>query len=261
MAIGWQIILRREDDAVLAPGTHARRAWSALVARVAKGWPVVAFHAPDTHAHVPALGTRAEVGELARRLQIGLGHLLGRAEKLEPARLKPIHDQAHLRNLFRYVLDQERHHGIAPDPFHEASALPDLMGLRVNAGWMRPVVAQHLPRVRRADLVELLGLEPRELAAADLSALADAAAAAVALPGLSGPRRLVVHARAAAVQLACPGFRTRAIAETLATPLRTVQRLSSYACDPALLRAVGDQWRLRSWVRGGGRRVGATDEG
>jgi len=249
MPIGWQLILRCVDDAVLAPTVQARRAFSACVTRLALGLPLVAFHAPDGHAHLALLGDRALAGQLARALAIGLGRILDHAGHLEPVRLRPVHDQSHARNLFRYTLDQRRHHGLALDPFHEASALPDLLDLRVSGRWMRAVVAQHLPRVRRDLLVQLLGVEPRELQGAELRHLADAAAAAIALPELRGRASQVVAARAAAVQLARAAFRSPAVAEALDLALRTVQRLGRVDdLPPELVAAVDGQWRLRSWV-------------
>lgn len=251
MPIGWQLILRRRDDAVLAADLSSRRALARCVARVGRGLPVVAFHAPDGHAHVAVLADRTVAGRLGWRLASGVGQVLGHRGQLEPVRFREVHDQAHARNLFRYVLDQARHHGVAPDPFHEASALPDLVGMRTTGRWMREVVRERLPRVRRRDLVALLGAEPRELDAADPGVLAEAAAAAIGAVELRGRRPEVVAARAAAVQLACPGFRTAAVAVLLDTPLRTVQRLLHHPLPPHVLEAVDQQWRLRSWVRDG----------
>ncbi len=246
MPIGWQIILRRHDDAVLAPGVAARRDLARCIARIAAGLPLVGFHAPDGHAHVPTLLDRQAAGELARRLQLGLGQVLGHHGQLEPARLRPVHDQGHLRNLFRYTLDQQRHHGVVPDPFHEASALPDLLGLRVTGAWMRRVVTEHLPRVRRGMLTELLGVDPRDLDQVDLPYLADAAAAAVGRRDLRGRSADVVAARAAAVQLAQPDFRVAAVADALGCSLRSMSRLARRAVPASLTQAVQAQWRLRS---------------
>ena len=58
-------------------------------------------------------------------------------------------------------------------------------------------------------------MEPRELLAADLASLADAAAAAVARADLTGQTPDVVAARAAAVQLARPDLRAHAVARAL----------------------------------------------
>jgi len=157
--IGFQLIVRRFDDAVLAPGVPARRAFAACVTRVARGWPLLAFDAADGHSHLPGLFDRQQAGRLSRSLLLGLGQTMGHSGGLEPVRLRTIDDQGHAMSLFRYTLRQEEHHGVEPDPFHEASALPDLLGLRINGRWVRSVVAERLPRIRREDLVGLLGVE------------------------------------------------------------------------------------------------------
>lgn len=249
MTIGWQIILRRDDDAVLAPGVDARRALSSAICRVARGSGLVAFSAPDGHAHLPTLDTQRQAGQLARRVLLSLGQVLGHAGHFEPARLRPIHDQGHLRNLFRYTLDQERHHGIEVDPFHEASALPDLLGLRTTGAWMRGVVARHLPRLGRSDLVELLGVEPRDLVEVDIAELAGAAAASIGRAGLGSRRPAEVLARSAAVQLGQEGFSSSVLAKALQITPRSVQRLAQHPVPARFLAAVGGQWRLRTWVR------------
>lgn len=259
MPIGWQLIIRRVDDAVLAPGVDARRAFSSCVARVARGFPLVAFHAPDGHAHLPMLGSRAAAGQLSRKVLVGLGRVLGHAGAFEPGRLRPVHDQAHLRNLFRYTLDQQRHHGVTVDPFHEASALPDLLGLRVSGSWLREVVDERLPRVKRGMLTALLGVDPDELDEVDLACLADAGAAAIGRPSLDGRTSLVVTARAAAVQLARPDFPERSVAKALGCCRRTVCSLARHAVPPAIRAAVEGQWRLRTWVRGSQRSGGAQE--
>ncbi len=246
MPIGWQIILRRQDDAVLAPGVGPRRELARCIARIAVGLPLVGFNAPDGHAHLPTLLDRRQAGELARRLQLGLGQVLGHNGRLERARLRPIHDQAHLRNLFRYTLDQQRHHGVEPDPFHEASALPDLLGLRLTGAWMRQVVSERLPRVRRGMLTALLGVDPHELDQVALPCLGEAVAAAVGRPDPRGRTPDVVAARAAGVQLARLDFRAPAVADALGCSVRSVRRLARRAVPLSLKHAVHAQWRLRS---------------
>jgi hypothetical protein len=248
MAIGWQLIIRRADDAVLAPTTVCRRAFAACVSRVALGTATVAFQAPDGHAHVQLFGDRVRAGQLARALSIGLGQVLGHAGALEPVRLRPVHDQAHASHLFRYILDQQRHHGVATDPFHDASALPDLLGMRLGGGWMREVLAQRLPRVRRDLLVELLGVDPFSLVEVRADSLGAAAAAAIGAADLSGRSPQAVLARAAAAQVARSHLSAREVAAALHLPARTLQRLARCEVPPALLGAVLAQWTHRSWV-------------
>jgi len=250
MPIGWQLIVRRRDDSVLAPTVIEQRAFAACVTRIARGHALLAFDAPGGHSHMPGLFDRAEAGRLARALLVGLGRVLGQAGDFEPVRLRPINDQAHARSLFRYALNQPQRHALSPDPLRESSALPDLMGLRVTGRWMRLVVAQRLPEVQRHHLAELLGVEPRDLDDSNIRCLADAAAASIARPSLCGRTQDVVAARAAAIQLARRDFRTRSIADALGVSSRTVQVFTQVDVDPYLLKAVQDQWHLRSWMSG-----------
>ena len=250
MPIGWQIILRRRDDGVLAATVAERRALAACSARILRGSGLLCFGVAGGHGHWPGRWSRDEAGQAARALQIGLGRSLGHAGALEPARLTPIHDQRHLANTFLYALTQQAHHDVVPDPFFEATALPDLLGLRLSGAWLRPWVAERLPSLRRPQLTGVLGVDPDDLVATELSFLVDAAAAAVPLPALTGRTALEVQARAAAVQLAWGGFRAEAIADALSLSLRSVQRLRRAQVRADVRRAVLGQWRLRSWTRG-----------
>jgi hypothetical protein len=246
MPIGWQIILRRRDDGPLAATPAERRQLAACTLRVLRNTGLLSFGVAGGHGHWPGRWTREEAGQAARALQIGLGRFLGHAGELEPARLRPIHDQRHLSNAFLYALTQQVHHDMVPDPFHEATALPDLLGLRVVGLCLRPRVAERLPALRRPQLTDILGVDPDDLTHTELGCLADAAAAAVSLPGLTGRTHLEVQARAAAVQLASASEPSTAIAAALGISLRSAQRLKALAVPPDLLRAVLGQWRLRS---------------
>ncbi len=113
---------------------------------------------------------------------------------------------------------------------------------------MRGVVARHLPRVRRADLVDLLGVEPRAPEVVDLAHLAEAGAAAIGRTRLATHTPIEVMARAAAVQLARRSFTTRTVAEAPNLTPRSVERLARHEVHPNLLAAVQGQWRLRSLV-------------
>ncbi len=248
MPVGWQIIIRRRDDAILAPGVAARRCFARTIARVARGMPLLSFNAAAGHGHLQIAGCRAQAGELARRIQLSLGHHLGHARQLEPARLRPVHDQRHQQHLFRYILDQTQHHGLPTDPFHDASALPDLLGLRVTGAWMRAVVGERLPTLRLHALADRLDFDPFVIDTTSLDGLADAAAAALGEVSLGdrSPRALV--GRAAAVRVAAPGFGTTALAQHLQVSTRTVQRLLRRPVTEALLTAVRGQWSLRTRV-------------
>jgi len=112
----------------------------------------------------------------------------------------PVYDVRHLKTAFFYVLGQDRHHGLNNDPLHEASNLPDLLGVRTLAVWTAAHVKKYLPRVKREHLLAIAGWKNDE-AAPQLTELADAAAAAVGLSDLKGNTVGARRARRAAVEV------------------------------------------------------------
>ncbi len=168
-----------------------------------------------------------------------------------PAHYTPIKGQAHLGRAFEYILDQERHHGLNSDPFHEASNLPDLLGLRVLGRHTVASVRRHLPRVRRDHLLQFLppvDLERDPDVLAALSVLGDAVGAAVARPSSRGSPPDVIAARAAAA-----GLFTETPMPFVARALRvSAQRLRRNVAlqlpPPELREAVRGQVRLRAGV-------------
>jgi hypothetical protein len=84
------------------------------------------------------MGDRVAAGELVRRVQLGLQGVLRPGDGFERARVRPIVDQQHLERTCWYIQRQRDSHGCGHDPFHEASNLPDLLGLRVCGAWTGP---------------------------------------------------------------------------------------------------------------------------
>jgi hypothetical protein len=161
----------------------------------------------------------------------------------------PVRDQRHLRNTFRYVLRQEERHGIALDPLHEASNLPDLLRLRVigaeSQGWVRAL----LPRVDDALLRSMFG-DPeldREPTAQEVEGLlAAAAAAAVGLASCDGRTPWAVHARRAAVHAG--ELSVGRSARALGIGASTARRLKRETPREDLVAAIRLQMRLRAWA-------------
>jgi hypothetical protein len=244
--LGQHIILRLEDDRVIAPTAAARRILARAVLEVARPHCPLAFNGVDTHLHLETAGSGAQASELARRLKLSLVPRLGLEVGFAPARIKPILDQHHLRRTFAYILRQHDHHGYDEDPHHDASNLPDLLGLRLVGGYTAANVRSLLPRVRRADLLAALGLSSLESPAEiPLALLADAAAAAAALPALTGRSVEVVEARRAAVHVAGDHHDSSALARALGCSPRTIRRLRSEPALEPLTRAVALQLHLR----------------
>jgi len=170
MPVGHHVRLRARDDRVVTPSPADRRRYARTVLEVGREFGLLCFRGADTHGHVELACNRDAAGEFARRVEIALTLGLGVDGGFQPAWVGPIHDQRHLQATFRYILRQRDHHELESDPFHEASNLPDLLGLRPLGVYTAARVRELLPRVHRDDLLELLGADlgsppdPRHLA-------------------------------------------------------------------------------------------------
>ncbi len=254
MDLAFQLILRARDSRVLAPDLAQRRAWSRTLALAAMGQPLVAHGLADTHGHLLVVCDRQQAGRLARGLGRTLHACLQPEIEWEPVRLSPVRDQAHLANAFAYVLGQLDHHGLRTlDPYLDGTALPDLVGLRPLGTWMAAQVRRHLPRVGREGLLGRLGVDPWSIPTRELSALAEAVAAAAGQPCALGRNPLLFEARMAGVALAREGFEAVAVGEALGLTDRAVRRLSTGQPSAAMRRAVEGQWAWRSREVCGGR--------
>jgi hypothetical protein len=243
--LAHQVILRLRDDRVLAPSPAARRLLASIVLRAGREPGLFAFRAADTHLHCALLADAGTATEFGRRAAIALGRALRLPVGFNPARVLPVVDQAHLNNLFSYIQGQGAHHGLEVDPFHDAGNLPDLLGIRLLGSYTIPRVREHLPRVRRAELLRHLGRTALPEVPVTWEALKEAAAAAAGLPGLDGRSDAVVAARTAAIVAARDSLSTARTAELLGISTRAVFRLRGEAADPKLAAAVRRQAALR----------------
>lgn len=242
--IGFHVTMRLADDRVIAPSMGVRRRIARIVRRFGADAGLLSFRVVDSHIHLLLLCGRRPAAECARRVALSIQAAVPPGALFEPCRCRPFTDAAHLRNAFDYVLRQNERHGVAHDPRHDGSALPDLLGLRVGGLDIVARVREHLPRVRRADLLPHLGVEALEEASEPPGpALVEAAAAAFALPDLVGPADDVVAARVAAIA-AAPGASSAALAEAFGVSMRSVQRTRSLTPPPLHLRAVRLQLAL-----------------
>lgn len=98
------------------------------------------FAVVDDHVHVVLYGERAAVGAIVSGLSRALAAVV--AVELQPARIRPIADRAHLRSLVGYLAGQPARHGIAS---WEGSCLLDLLGAR-RIGFDAGPIAEALPR-------------------------------------------------------------------------------------------------------------------
>lgn len=253
-ALGHHVTMRLVVDRVLASTPAAlRRSARVLLARgAARG--LLSFGVADTHLHAVLACDRATAGVFAQTVEAALRIVLRLPVPFEPARIRPILDQRHLAHAARYALRQDARHGLSLDPMHDGSALPDLLAMRVIDTRIAARLAAELPRWSRAELLAVLGVElaPGPL---DFAQLADAAAAALALPDLEGQDAERTAARRAALHLAtAAGLRTRLAAELLAVTARSAQRLAETPSSGELRRAIELQLRLRAGLAARGLR-------
>ncbi len=244
MSLGWHVVHALEDRRVIATAAAHLRVVARTVVE-AGGDALLCFRGSDNHLHSVLLADRARAGAFARTVANMLWHRLRLPVPFEPARIRPIRDQAHLRNTFDYVLGNAEHHGAPHDPLFESSNLPDLLGLRELGAVTRTCVRAALPRVGRPDLSRLLGVE--ELSARFVAEhLVEAACAAVALPTLDTGSREALAVRIAALHVAGPHLAPGQVDTLFDLPSRTGSRLRARAANPALVGAIGLQMDLRA---------------
>lgn len=240
--LGWHITARLRDDRVIVRDDGSRRIAATVILRAGVDARLVAFRVVDTHVHALLAVSRPEAGRFATRALGSLVQALDLPVRFEPARLRPVEDQRHLRNAFDYVLRNHRHHDVAGDPWHDASCLPDLLGLRTVGAHAIPVVRALLPRVTRADLLAHLGVREFGLGPASAEHLAASALAASGARSLSGRSAESVAARVAAAHT---GLAAGETAAALGTTSRSIHRLRALPPDRALVAAILRQcaWR------------------
>jgi len=257
--LGFHVMLRSDDDRVLAPSPALRRGLARSLYRVATGFPLTAFGAADNHLHLEVLGDRAMAGDLAHRVMCSLHWALELPVEFAPVRYKRLEDQGHKRSTFHYTLNQRNRHGVQSDPFLDASSLPELLGMRVlDPGDSVRLVSEHFPRVQRGGLLRHLDLEVLEPTSdAQVRALVDAgredllrdsAAGAVGVANLLGRTPEVVAARTALVQLLAGCCTAGEIGDLVERTGSVVRRARHRPRQPRLEHATRLQIALRLWL-------------
>lgn len=247
--IGYHVTLRLEDDRPIATTKAARRLLARVVLTQGKQRGLLAFGVADDHLHAELATDRASAGAFALYVETALRWQLGLGARFDRARIRPLYDQRHAYNTFHYAHRQDSRHELALDHAREGTSLPDLLGLRVLDPSLIARVRTHLPRIRRGDLVERFSpgvFERSPSGAIRLEVLAEAAAAALALPDLRGRSVDVWRARRAAVHAAGPEVPSRLLGDCLGFGVRAVQAVRTLPGEPALIRAVEKQAILQA---------------
>ena len=251
----WHCTARLVDDRVIAAeATSIRTAVDRILTKcLPRG--LVVFAVVDNHMHLLLHGPREEVGETMRRLELSFHHHLPIPRPFERARFRRVADRDHLWRAVPYILKQIDRHGVRTDPLWEGSALHDLLGLRVPGRALHRRLLRHLPRLREGTLLGWLDVGAELAAVWDepvdgerLGLLADAAAAAFALPNLCAGGRAPAAIRAAC-QATGAKVNVAAIARALGVGRRTVFRARRAEVPAASIRAVRRQVWLRVALR------------
>jgi hypothetical protein len=238
MPLAQHLCLRLVDNRVIAPTPHQRRVVARVVLEQGRRHGLLAFGLADTHLHLLATCSRPAAGQLARRVELGLTHRLRVEVGFAAAYIKPVSDGAHLRNTFIYVLEQCAHHGLPWDPLHEASNLPDLLGLRPLGAYTAANVRRALPRVTRETLLACMRLIDLQPADGPLEHLVVAVVAVTGVEALAGRSTAQATARHLAVCVAGHARPAPSIAALLGVSTRTIHALRGQPADPRLLQAV-----------------------
>ncbi len=248
--LGFHVTLRLEDDRAIATTVPAFRVVSRVALAQGEARGLLAFGAADNHLHALLVTDRVTAGAFARYVETALRWQLGLGARFEPARIRPLRDQRHAYNTLHYAHRQDARHAVGLDPAREGTSLPDLLGLRALGTSLVARVRAHLPRVRREDLVAVL--PPGAFAeneSFELDVLADAAAAALALPDVSGQCVDSFRARRAAVHAAGREVRGTLLSDVLRIGVRAVQSMRAQPEEPLLVRAVKLQALVRTAMR------------
>ncbi|MFH2006423.1 MAG: hypothetical protein ABI333_07550 [bacterium] len=244
--LGHHITIRLCEDRVLTPTMAERRIAARVILEQGRSANLINFSIPDTHAHMNCAVDRTASNQLARRMELSLGKCLRLPIGFERARVKPVRDIWHQWNTFVYLFDQYRKHGLTWDPYFEGTNLPDLLGLRLTGAYTKENLRRYLPRMPREQLLTWLGCTSISPAEGPPELLLDAAAAAAALPTMTGQTQEVQAARRSIVEIAGPRMRQRPLAELLGISRTSLYRLKQWPVDHRLVQAVRLQLGLRA---------------
>lgn len=244
-AIGYHLTSRLADNRVIAPTPAERRILARVLLQKSAGHRLIAFNAADTHLHIELRESRRDSLEIVRRIETSLHYQLKLTVGFVEAYPEPIRRQSHLANCFNYIMEQQPHHDLAWDPYHEATNLPDLLGMRLIGAHTIKHVRCFLPRVGRRQLLGYMGLTCLEEADGPLEQIVPAALAAAGLNDLArrGPEQAA--ARRAILEVVDGRVPIARLARQMDVTARTLFRARQLPVDTRLVRAIRLQLDLR----------------
>jgi hypothetical protein len=249
MALAYHLGLRRLDNGALAESRSQLVRLVRSVLTLGRDFGLVVFGFGDHHLHLKTKPDREAACELARRLALSFGRLLNVSSGIARSFIKPVENGRYLYTLFRYVLEQPEKHGTVIDPSCEATAIPDLLGLRPKGAYLQQAVRSLLPRVSQRAIFEIAGVPCLEPApeVEPIKELVPATLAAAALPNLEGYDELTRVARRAAMAVAEGKAPNTKLATLLDVGRSTLYALRAQEPVAKLVSAIRGQISLRSW--------------
>lgn len=236
--LGYHVRWRLTESRSIVKSLEERRIVARVMLDHGRRAGLLSCDVPDDHGHATVACDRARAGQFAHSVEASLKQLLCLPVGFAQYEPKPIVDGRHLYHAVRYSLRQPERHGVDADPFREASNLPDLLGLRLLGSYTVSNLRSRLPRLRRDELLEWLGVPTLEAMDDPVEQIWEAARRATALGTLRGSSPLAVSARRAAVVVVGRRLGTAEIAQRLFASERSVRWLRSTPADPALVRAI-----------------------
>jgi hypothetical protein len=230
-----------------AGNSHAARQLAKAVLDLSRGYALLAFRLVGAELHVLVACSEQRAERLGCRLCAHFAPPERRGQPTVFAWTEAVTTRQALQDAFYRLMKPALGASQHRDGEHEASNLPDLVGLRVNGDYTRLNVRSLLPDVHAPELFAFLdmpGISPPERFTI-WEELPDAAAAAFAISDVHAPQPDARRARTAAVQTACRHLPVARVSQFMRLRRRTVRRLQRTQIDRDALRAVSMQLMLR----------------
>lgn len=244
--LGHHIRIRLFDNRVIATTPARQRLVTRIVLEQGRQDKLLGTSLAGNHLHLDALCDDAAASRLVQRITSSVKQRLALPQRFTHYPHEPIRDNRHLWHSVRYIFTQQRHHGLPPEQTLEGTNLPDLLGLRIVGAYTLDNLRQWLPQLRRAQLIEWLGVDRLRAADGPVGAVVEAALAATALDDLRSSSPPVIAARRAILEMTSDSLRPVELAALLGISPRTLTRLKRRPVDQALVQAVRLQLGARA---------------
>ncbi|MCO4768629.1 MAG: hypothetical protein KDA24_01270 [Deltaproteobacteria bacterium] len=231
------VTLRFDDSRPVAPDLESRLYLARLVSKVCGPFGLLAWRVRGSSLRLLLASEPRGATEAARRVAIGAQQVIGGGSRWAPARVRPIRGVDQVARLSQQLLLTE-----VTSPLDTASSLPDALGLRALAPYLRggrALLSQSLPFPPLSD-------EHSLAQEADWSQLPVAAAAVFGHANLS--RRFAWRTRvlSASASLAMPAMRLNEMSALLRVSRSTLYRAIERPVPRGLKTMVEGQLRWRS---------------